>query len=168
MTEFGTTEDMFSSRKESGSGSEYGSWLDRLNKGSTFKDWNLFRPQVWYMYIVPAHVILILIAYAKNALLTHMPTFAPQCDKYHKHMPGPEVQSLASPIAIPGAVASIRARCHTFVGNGREIFSTVILLLPLIQERLLSVMLLSHIYESACERTAYLESLSHRKSASTN
>ena len=76
MTEFGTTEDMFSSRKESGSA--YGSWLDRLNKGSTFKDWNLFRPQVWYMYIGPAHVILvlililILIAYAKNAPLTRI------------------------------------------------------------------------------------------------
>ena len=42
-------------------------------------------------------------------------------------------------IADPGVVILISAQPHTFVETDREIFSTVILLLPLIQEGLLSV-----------------------------
>ena len=48
-------------------------------------------------------------------------------------------QSKASLIADPGAVISIPAQSHTFVKIDHKIFSTVILLLPLIQERRESV-----------------------------
>ena len=41
--------------------------------------------------------------------------------------------------AIPGVASSIPARSHTFAEIDHEIISTVILLLPLIQEGLLSV-----------------------------
>ena len=51
----------------------------------------------------------------------------------------PVLQLVASPIADPGAVSLISARTHTFVKIDNEIFSMVILLLPLIQEGLLSV-----------------------------
>ena len=51
---------------------------------------------------------------------------------------GPVAQSVASPTADIGAVSSIPARSHTFVEIDHEIISMVILLL-LIQERLLSV-----------------------------
>ena len=44
-----------------------------------------------------------------------------------------------SPAADPGVTSSIPARCHTFVEIDDEIISMVILLLPLIQEGLLSV-----------------------------
>ena len=52
---------------------------------------------------------------------------------------GPVVQSVSSPTADPGVTSSILARSHTFVEFDREIISTVILILPLIQEGLLSV-----------------------------
>ena len=48
------------------------------------------------------------------------------------------VQSVACPTADPGGESSIPARSYTFVEIDREIISTVILLLPLIQEGLLS------------------------------
>ena len=48
-------------------------------------------------------------------------------------------QSVASLAADPGVVSLSHARSHTFVEIDHEIISTVILLLPLIQERLLSV-----------------------------
>ena len=53
---------------------------------------------------------------------------------------GPEAQSVASPTADPGVTSLILARSHTFVEIYRENISTVavILLLPLIQEGLLS------------------------------
>ena len=53
--------------------------------------------------------------------------------------PGSVAQSVASPIAHPGVVSLILARLHTSVEIDHEILSMVILLLPLIQERLLSV-----------------------------
>ena len=56
-----------------------------------------------------------------------------------KYQPGPEVQSVASPTADSGITSSIPTRFHTFVAIDHEIISTVILLLPLIQEGLLSV-----------------------------
>ena len=49
------------------------------------------------------------------------------------------MQLLASLIRDPGVVGLISARPHTFVEIDYEIFSTVILLLPQIQEVLLSV-----------------------------
>ena len=52
---------------------------------------------------------------------------------------GHVAQSLASPTADPAAAISIPAQSHTFVEIDHEIISTVILLLPLIQEGLLSV-----------------------------
>ena len=48
-------------------------------------------------------------------------------------------QSVTSPIADLGVVCSIPAWPHTFVQIDYEIFSTVILLLPLILEGLFSV-----------------------------
>ena len=53
--------------------------------------------------------------------------------------PDPVAQSIESLIADPGVVGSIPARPHTFMEIDRETFSTVILLLPLIQKGLLSV-----------------------------
>ena len=47
---------------------------------------------------------------------------------------GPVVQSVVSPIADPGVMSLIPARSHTFVEIDHEILSTIILLLPLIQE----------------------------------
>ena len=47
--------------------------------------------------------------------------------------------SVAGPIADPGVMSSIPALPHTFMKIDHEIFSMVILLLPLIQEGLLSV-----------------------------
>ena len=52
---------------------------------------------------------------------------------------GPVAQSVVSPTADPGVASSIWARSHTFTENDREIISTVILNLPLIQKELLSV-----------------------------
>ena len=49
------------------------------------------------------------------------------------------MQSVASPIEDPGVMSSIRALSHTFVEIDCERFSTVILLLPLICEGLVSV-----------------------------
>ena len=46
---------------------------------------------------------------------------------------GPVAQSVASLIADPEIVSSIPARPHTFVEVDHEIFSMVILLLPLIK-----------------------------------
>ena len=57
----------------------------------------------------------------------------------HKFRPNPVVQLVASQIADPGVMSSILALPHTFVEIDHEIFSTVILFLPLIQEGLLSV-----------------------------
>ena len=54
-------------------------------------------------------------------------------------MLGPVAQSVASLIADLGLVSSISAQPSTFVEIDHEIFSTAILLLPLIQEGLLSV-----------------------------
>ena len=54
-------------------------------------------------------------------------------------IPGPVAQSIASLIADPGVTSLIPAQSHTCVEIDYEIFSTVILLLPLIQEGLLSV-----------------------------
>ena len=52
---------------------------------------------------------------------------------------GPVAQSIASLIADPGVMSLIMARFHTFIEIDHEIFSTVFLLLPLIQEGLMSV-----------------------------
>ena len=52
---------------------------------------------------------------------------------------GPVTQSIASLIADPGVMSLIMARFHTFIEIDHEIFSTVFLLLPLIQEGLMSV-----------------------------
>ena len=54
-------------------------------------------------------------------------------------MPGPVAQSIASLIADLEIVSLILSWPHTFLMIDREIFSMVILLLPLIQEGLLSV-----------------------------
>ena len=53
-------------------------------------------------------------------------------------MPCPVEQSVASLIADPGVVSLITVQPHTFLEIDHEIFSKVILLLPLIQEGLLS------------------------------
>ena len=53
------------------------------------------------------------------------------------------MQSVASPTADPGVASLIPARFHTFVQIDREIISTVILPLLLIQEELFSVTSLS-------------------------
>ena len=53
--------------------------------------------------------------------------------------PGPIEQSVASPTADLGVASLIQAKSHNFVEIDDEIISTVILLLPLIQEELLSV-----------------------------
>ena len=59
--------------------------------------------------------------------------------KYDKReLPGPKAQSVASQTADSGVVSFMSARSHTFVDIDHEIISTVILLLPLIQEWLLS------------------------------
>ena len=52
---------------------------------------------------------------------------------------GPVAQLIVSLTTDPGVASSIPARSHTFVEIGHEILSTVILLLLLIQEGLLSV-----------------------------
>ena len=54
------------------------------------------------------------------------------------HWPGLVVQPVLTPIADPGVVSLIVAWSHTFVEVDHEIFSMVILL-PLIQEGLVSV-----------------------------
>ena len=54
-------------------------------------------------------------------------------------MPGPVAQFVASLIADPGVVSLIPTRPHNFAEIDHEIFFTAILLLPLIQEGLLSV-----------------------------
>ena len=51
----------------------------------------------------------------------------------------PIAQQVASLIADPGVMSSIPTRPHTFVEICHKIISTVILLLPLIQDGLLSV-----------------------------
>ena len=61
--------------------------------------------------------------------------------------PGLIAQSVARLIADPGVVSLIPARSHTFVEIDNEIFSMDILLLPLIQEGLVSV-----ISESMCTK----------------
>ena len=53
---------------------------------------------------------------------------------------GQVVQSVASPIADPGVLSlNDEARAPPFVEIDQEIFSTIILFLPLIQEGLVSV-----------------------------
>ena len=54
-------------------------------------------------------------------------------------IPGPVGQLVASPPADPGVASSIPAGPNTFVEIYYEILSMVILLLPPIQEELLSV-----------------------------
>ena len=49
-------------------------------------------------------------------------------------VPGRVAQLVATPTADPGIASSILAQFHTFVEIYPEIISTVILLLPLIQE----------------------------------
>ena len=49
---------------------------------------------------------------------------------------GPVAHLVGSLIADPGFMSSIPARLHTFVEINRETFSSVILLIPLIQEGL--------------------------------
>ena len=51
-----------------------------------------------------------------------------------KYLQGPVAQSVASVIADPGVTSLMLARLHTFMETDHEIFSTVIFLLPLIQE----------------------------------
>ena len=53
--------------------------------------------------------------------------------------PDPIAQSVASTTTDPGVRSLIPAQYHTFVKIDHEIIFTVILLLPLIQEGLLSV-----------------------------
>ena len=55
-------------------------------------------------------------------------------------VPGPDAQSVVSQTADPGILNSIPTWFHTFVEIDHEIISTVILLLLLIQEGLLSGM----------------------------
>ena len=67
--------------------------------------------------------------------------------------PDPVAQSIECLIADPGVMGSIPAQPHTFIEIDHEIFSTVILLLRLIQKGLLSVTI-----ESMCTEyclTAY-------------
>ena len=52
---------------------------------------------------------------------------------------GPIAHLAVSPIANPRVVNMIKDQSHTFVEIDHEIFATVILLLPLIQEGLMSV-----------------------------
>ena len=52
---------------------------------------------------------------------------------------GPVAQWVVSLTADPRETGSILARSHTFVEIDREMMSTVIILLPLIEEGLLSV-----------------------------
>ena len=60
--------------------------------------------------------------------------------KYDKReLPGPKAQLVASSTADSGVLSFILARSHTFKEIYHEIISTVILLLWLIQEGLLSV-----------------------------
>ena len=54
-------------------------------------------------------------------------------------VPGLIAQLVACPTADPGVASLIPARSHIFVEIDHEIISMVILLLPLIQEGLLSV-----------------------------
>ena len=53
-------------------------------------------------------------------------------------IPCPIAQLVASPTADPEVASLITARSHTFMEIDHEIISAVILLLPLIQEGLLS------------------------------
>ena len=67
--------------------------------------------------------------------LSHLDLHA--CDHYMG--PGPVAQLVASLTADPRVVSSILAHSHTSVEIDHEIISMVFLLLPLIQEGLLSV-----------------------------
>ena len=60
---------------------------------------------------------------------------------------GPSSTIGSEPNAGPGVMSLIPARSHTFLGIDHERFSTVILLLPLIQEGLVSVTI-----ESMCRK----------------
>ena len=62
-----------------------------------------------------------------------------QALQYGWDLPAPVAHLVASLIADPGVLSSIPVRPHTFMKIDREIFSEVILLLPLIQEGLMSV-----------------------------
>ena len=53
--------------------------------------------------------------------------------------PGSVMQLVASPTAYPGIANSIPSQSHTFVEFDHELIFTVIILLPLIQEGLMSV-----------------------------
>ena len=53
---------------------------------------------------------------------------------YYLRPPCPVAQSVASPTTDPGVASSIPVGSNTFVEVDHEISSTVILLLPLIQE----------------------------------
>ena len=56
-----------------------------------------------------------------------------------KYLLGPVVQSEVRMNADPGVALSIHIQLQTFIKTDRDIFTMVILLLPLIQESLLSV-----------------------------
>ena len=62
---------------------------------------------------------------------------------------GPVAQSVASLLAVPGGVSSIPSRLHTFLEIYHKILSAVILLIPLIQERLLQAKMCSDCLLSA-------------------
>ena len=64
--------------------------------------------------------------------------------------PSPVVQYVVSLTADPGVVSLISAQSHTFMEIDLEIFSSIILLLPLIQERVV----VSYIFEAKkCARS---------------
>ena len=58
---------------------------------------------------------------------------------HNSKRPGPVAQSVTSTTADAGVMSLIPAQFHVFMEIDHEIISTVILLLPLIQEGLLSV-----------------------------
>ena len=72
--------------------------------------------------------------------------------------PGPVAQSVVSLIADPGVMSSIPVRPHTFMEIDHEIFSTVILLLPLNQEGLVLVT-----SESMCTKLTTLSKPAQKK-----
>ena len=92
--------------------------------------YDLSRPQVrWIMIAVPSFYLMGLVPTRSDFIVCilqrHRPVYG-----------GPVAQSVASLLADPGGVSSILSRLHTFLEIYHEILSAVILLIPLIQERL--------------------------------
>ena len=75
-----------------------------------------------------------------------------------RYVPSPIALPVRSLTADPGVVSLIPARSHALVEVDHEIISTVILLLPLIQERL------SVTSESMCTKCYCLVKLTQEKS----